>query len=53
MPTGCFKKYNSPSWLTFNLLLEIVSFDDPIGHLFVVNIEFDKKNTTKKTILVG
>ena len=52
IPTGCIKEYNSPSWLTFNLLLEKVSLDDPIGHLFVVNIEFDQKNATKKTILV-
>ena len=48
IPTGCIKEYNSPSWLTFNLLLEKVSLDDPIGHLFVVNIEFDQKNATKK-----
>ena len=43
MPTGCIKQNNSPSWLEFNLLLEKVSLDDPIGHLFVVDIEFDKK----------
>ena len=52
MPTGCIKEYNSPSWLTFNLLLEKVSLDDPISHLFVVDIEFDQKNATKKTILI-
>ena len=51
MPTGCIKEYNLPSWLTFNLLLEKVSLDDPIGHLFVVNIEFDQKNATKKQFL--
>ena len=51
IPTGCIKEYNSPSWLTFNLLLEKVSLDDPIGHLFVVNIEFDQKNATKKQFL--
>ena len=51
MPTGCIKEYNSPSWLTFNLLLEKVSLDDPIGHLFVVDIEFDQKNATKKQFL--
>ena len=27
----------------FNLLLDSVSLDDKIGHLFVVDIEFDKK----------
>ena len=48
MPTGCIKEYNSPSWLTFNLLLKKLSLDDLIGHLFVVDIEFNKKNATKK-----
>ena len=51
IPTGCIKECNSPSWLTFNLLLEKVSLDDPISHLFVVNIEFDRKNATKKRFL--
>ena len=49
--SGCIKEYNSPSWLTFNLLLEKVSLDDPIGHLFVVDIEFVQKNTTKREFL--
>ena len=48
MLTGCNKEYNLPSWLTFNLLLEKVSLDDPIEQFFVVDIEFDQKNTTKK-----
>ena len=48
MLTGCIKEYNSPFWLTFNLLLGKVSLDDPIGHLFVVDIEFDKKKTQRK-----
>ena len=47
MPTGRIKKYNSPSWLTFNLLLEKVSSDDLISHLFVVDIEFNQKNAKK------
>ena len=51
MPTGCIKEYNSPSWLTFKLLLEKVSLYDPIIYLFVANIEFDQKNTTKKQFL--
>ena len=46
MPTGC-KEYNLPFWLTFNLLLEKVSLDDPIVHLFVVDIEFDQKTQQK------
>ena len=51
MPTGCIKEYSLPSWLTFNLLLEKVSLDNLIGHLFVVAIEFDQKNATKKQFL--
>ena len=52
MSTGCIKEYNWPSWLTFNLLLEKVFLDDPIGHLFVIDSEFDQKKCNKKTILV-
>ena len=48
MPTGCIKENNSPTWLEFNLLLEKVSLEDPISHLFVVDIEFDEKNATRK-----
>ena len=51
MPTGCIKQNNSPSWLEFNLLLEKVSLEDPIGHLLVVDIEFDEKNATKKQFM--
>ena len=48
MPTGCIKQNNSPSWLEFNLLVEKVSLEDPIGHLFVVDIEFDEQNASEK-----
>ena len=48
MPTGCIKQNNSTSWLEFNLLLEKVSLDDSIGHLFIVDIEFDEQNATKR-----
>ena len=41
MPTGSIEK-KVPSWREFNLLLEIVDLDDPIGHLFVVDIEKQK-----------
>ena len=51
MPTGCIKEYNLPSWSTFNLLLEKVSLDDPVGHLFVIDIEFDQKKATKRQFL--
>ena len=48
MPTGCIKQNSSPSSLEFNLLLEKVSLEDTIGHLFIVDIEFDEKNATKR-----
>ena len=48
MPTGCIKQNNSLSWLEFNLLLERVSLENSSGHIFVVDIEFDEKNATKK-----
>ena len=32
----------------FNFLLETVSFEDNIGHLCIVDIEFDYKNATEK-----
>ena len=51
MPTGCIKQNNSPSWLKFNLLLEKVSFEDSIGHLFIVDVEFDVKNATEKQLI--
>ena len=51
MPTGCIKQNNSPSWLKFNLLLEKVSFEDSIGHLFIADIEFDEKNATEKQFM--
>ena len=52
MPTGCIKQNNSPSWLEFNLLLEKVSLEDPIGNLFIVDIEFDEKMQLKNNICI-
>ena len=37
--------------LEFNLLLETVNLDNKIGHLYVVDIEFDKVNATKQQFL--
>ena len=33
---------------TFNFLLESVIFDDKIGHLYIVNIEFDVKSAANR-----
>ena len=47
-PTGCIKDDPDLSWQTFNFLVESVNLIDPIGHLFVVDIKFDKENASDK-----
>ena len=51
MPTGCIKQNNAPSWVNFNLLIETVSFEDLIGHLFVVDIEFDYESASPRQLM--
>ena len=51
MPTGCIKQNTSPAWSTFNLLMEKVSLEDQMGHLFVVDIEFDSANASPRQFL--
>ena len=46
--TGCIKKEPDPTWRTFNLLLKRVSLDDPVGHLFAVDISVDYEKATPK-----
>ena len=46
--TGCIKDNPDISWKTINILLENVSLEDEIGHLYIVDIEFDKENATEK-----
>ena len=48
LPTGCIKDNKDISWETFSFLLESVSFEDKIGHLYIVDIEFDVKNVTER-----
>ena len=50
MPIGSIKD-KEPSWKEFNLLMEKVPLDDPIGHLFAVDIEFDYENATPRQIM--
>ena len=38
LPTGCIKKEPQSTWETFDILLQKVDLDDPVGHLFVVDI---------------
>ena len=49
--TGSIKENVYISWRTFNLLLQKVSLNDQISHLFVMYIEFDRKNATENQIV--
>ena len=51
LPTGCIKDNSKLSWKTFNILLQSVSLDDRIGHLYIVDIEFDIKNASDKILV--
>ena len=51
IPAGCIKEHPSSSWKKNNLLIESITLDDKIGHLFVVDIEFDKKTATERELL--
>ena len=48
LPTGCIKNDFDVSFQTFNILLESVDLEDKIGHLYIVDIEFDYKNASQK-----
>ena len=50
LPTGCIKDNSGLFWKTFNLLLESISLENRIGHLYIVNIEFDTKNASEKIL---
>ena len=51
LPTGCVKQNTDISWRTFNLLVEEVSFDYQIGHIYVIDIEFDHTKAKKRQIV--
>ena len=51
LPTGCIKNNSDISWRAFNLLLESFSLEDRTGHLYIVDIEFDYENASKKQIV--
>ena len=48
LPTECIEDHKDISWETFNCLLEKVSHEDKLGHLHIVDTEFDVKNATKR-----
>ena len=49
LPYGCIKKEHPPSFIKFNRILDGLSHNDIIGHLFKVNITFN--NINAKTLL--
>ena len=51
LPNGCIKDDQDISWQTFNFLLESVSFEDKIDHLYIVDIIFDAKKQQKGNLL--
>ena len=51
LPTGYIKNNSDISWRTFNLLLESFSLEDKTGHLYIVDIELDYENASKKQIV--
>ena len=56
LPIGCIKKEPStptPSIRKLCLLLSGLSHLDPIGHLFVVDIEFDFERATEKEFFLN
>ena len=48
LSTACIKKQLILSWKKFNFLFEKVDHGDKIGHLFVADISFNKKQATAK-----
>ena len=52
LPTGRIKRQKKvPTLRECDLMIQGISDKDSIGHLFIVNIEFDQKSTTEKTLL--
>ena len=52
MLTDCIKEHLLPSWKKFNLLVSSVSAGNKIGHLFVVDVEFDFKKCNSKIVFI-
>ena len=48
--TDYIRDNNDLSWKAFNTLLEKVDLEDEIGHLYIVDIMFDAKNTSKRQL---
>ena len=51
LPTGNIKRMKKfPTMREFDLIVQGISDTDKIGQLFIVDIEFDHKNATKKQL---
>ena len=51
LPTGSIKKVKkTPSMREFDLIIQEILGKDKIGHPFVVDIEFDRKNVCEKQL---
>ena len=48
LPTCSIKRKKIPTMREFDLITQGISDEDKIGHLFVVNIHFDKKKMLAK-----
>ena len=48
LPTVFLKENLDTSWRTVNFILQNVSLSDQIGHLYVIDIEFDHTKATEK-----
>ena len=53
LPYGCIKKQKTiPDLRQFEFILQNLSIDDKIGHLFVVDIKFNKEAADEKNAIV-
>ena len=50
LPTGYIKADSDISFKKLNDLMRTLHIDSPVGHLYVVDIEFDHKNATENQI---
>ena len=48
---GCIKEKINPTWKEVNILLKKVTFKYEIGHLFIVDIEFNEKDHPQKAFV--
>ena len=50
LPTGCIKRCKKiPTEREFDLIVQSISNEDKVGHLFAVDFEFGSQNASKKT----